>query len=67
MLAVVAAVVAVLVAAGPGIGGTLRDMIASIFGGGQSGGGSPVDGDPFAGPSGPLPPIDYDGPFIPDG
>jgi YD repeat-containing protein len=67
MLAVVAAVVAVLVAAGPGIGGTLRDMIASILGGGQSGGGSPVDGGPFAGPSGSLPPIDYDGPFVPDG
>jgi RHS repeat-associated protein len=67
MLAVVAAMVAVLIAAGPGIGGTLRDMIASIFGGGQSGGGSPVDGGPLAGPAGPLPPIDYDGPSVPDG
>lgn len=67
MLAFIAAMVAVLVAAGPGIGGTLRDTIASIFGGGQSSGGSPVDGGPLAGPFGPLPPIDYDGPSLPDG
>jgi RHS repeat-associated protein len=67
MLAVIAAMVAVLVAAGPGIGGTLRDAIASIFGGGQAGGGSPVDGGPLAGPDRSLPPIGYDGPSVPDG
>jgi len=67
MLAVIAAMVAVLVAAGPGIGGTLRDVIATIFGGGQAGGGSPGAGGPLAGPGGSLPPIGYDGPTIPDG
>jgi hypothetical protein len=67
MLAVIAAMVAVLVAAGPGIGGTLRDVIATVFGGGQSGGGSPGAGGPLAGPGGSLPPIGYDGPAIPDG